>query len=221
MFSWSGYAARDRGYAVGSGKGYAVCDNGNTMVAQCSVVPGYGAQDKSYAAGKGNGYALRDNTAIAECAAVQHKHIQDSKIIALAADTVTLYAPRNAGWGTLRAAERWFLRVFRGMVYAARDKGYGAGSGHSGYAARGSGNTVVADCTVMQGYAAHDKSYDAGIGNGYVVRDNTVIAECTAAQHEHIQDSKIIALAAVTVTLYATRCALLTAGWVTMSATCM
>ena len=92
---------------------------------------------------------------------------------------------------------------FRGAGYAARDKGYAAGSGN-GCAARGNGNTGVAECTVMQGYTAHDKSYAAGTGSGYAVRDNTVIAECAAVQHEHIQDSKIMALVAVTVMLYAT-----------------
>ena len=96
-FRGAGYAARDRGYAAGSGNGYAVRDNGNTVVAECKVMQGYAAHDKSYAAGNRNGHAVRDNTVIAECAAVQHEHIQDSKIMALAAVTVMLYATHNAG----------------------------------------------------------------------------------------------------------------------------
>ena len=90
---------------------------------------GYAAHDKSYAAGNGNGYAVRDNTVIAECAAVQHEHIQDSKIMALAAVTVTLYATRNAGWGTLRAADRGMGYAVRDMYAALACKGSAAGNG--------------------------------------------------------------------------------------------
>ena len=39
-------------------------------------------------------YATR--AIIAECAAVQYEDIQDFKIMALAADTFTMYAARNA-----------------------------------------------------------------------------------------------------------------------------
>ena len=59
-FRGAGYAARSKGYAAGTGNGYAVRDKGNTVVAECSVMPGYAAHDKSYAAGRGDGYAVRD-----------------------------------------------------------------------------------------------------------------------------------------------------------------